>query len=36
MSVLMVLVTIHERTCVDLRGLATLDMPPRLWSDGAT
>jgi hypothetical protein len=35
MSVLMVLVTIHERTCVDLRGLATLDMPPRLWSDGA-
>jgi hypothetical protein len=36
MSVLMVLVTIHERTCVDLRGLTTLDMPTRLWSEGST
>jgi hypothetical protein len=29
MSVLMVLVTIHERTCVDLRGLDTLEIPAR-------
>jgi hypothetical protein len=33
-SMLMVLVTIHGLICVDLRGLATLDIPAPLRSDG--